>query len=68
MYIYDQGFKMLFTLSHWSDFFMTDSISITVHIFASYALISFSVDETLFPKVGELLPLSFRNQPFNLEV
>ena len=41
--------KLRFILSARSAFYMTDSISIAVHTFASYKLLSFSVDETLLP-------------------
>ena len=42
--------KLHFILSVWSDFHMTDSLSIAVHVFASRMLMSVSVDETLLPK------------------
>ena len=42
--------KLRFILSVRSDFHMTDSLSIAVHIFASHVLTSVSVDETLLPR------------------
>ena len=41
--------KLCFILSVRSDFYMTDSLSIADHTFASRMLISISVDETLLP-------------------
>ena len=41
--------KVRFILLVRSDFHMTDSLSIAVHVFASRMLMSVSVDETLFP-------------------
>ena len=46
--------KLRFILSVTSDFHMTDSLSIAVHAFASRMLMSFSVDETLFPSLVNL--------------
>ena len=42
--------KLRFILSVRSDFHMTDSLLIVVLAFASRILMSFSVDETLFPR------------------
>ena len=42
--------KLRFILSDWSDFHMTDRLSIAVHAFASRVLMTFSVDETLLPR------------------
>ena len=42
--------KLRFILSVRSDFHMTDSLSIAVHVFASYVLMSISVDETLLSR------------------
>ena len=39
--------KLRLILSVMSDFYMTDSLSIAVHTFASRVLISVSIDETL---------------------
>ena len=39
--------KLRFILSVKSNFYMTDSLSVAVHAFASLVLMSFSVDETL---------------------
>ena len=49
--------KLRFILSVKSDFHMTDSLSLVDHAFASHVLKSFSVDDTLHPKVGELVHL-----------
>ena len=43
-----------FILSVWSDFLMTESLSIAVHAFASHVLMSVSVDETV-SLVGKLV-------------
>ena len=42
--------KLRFILSVRSDFHMTDSLSISVHAFASHVLMSFSFDEILLPR------------------
>ena len=47
--------ELHFILSVRSDFHMTDSLSIAVHAFASRMLMSFSVDETLHPRLVNLL-------------
>ena len=44
------GKKLRFLLSDWPDFYMNDRLSITVHTFTSFVLMSFSVAETLLPK------------------
>ena len=46
-----------FILSDRSDFYMTDSLSIAYHAFASRELMSYSVDETLLPKLLNLSTL-----------
>ena len=43
--------KLRFILSDWSDFHMIDSLSIAIHAFVSRVLISFSIDETLLPRL-----------------
>ncbi len=47
--------KLRFILSIMSDFYMTDSLSIAVHAFASRILMSVSVDETLLPSYLKLV-------------
>ena len=42
--------KLHFILSVRSDFLITDSLSIAVHVFVSRVPMSFSVDETLLPR------------------
>ena len=42
--------KLRFVLLDRFNFYMVDNLSIAVHAFASRILMSFSVDETLFPK------------------
>ena len=59
--------KLRFILLVKSDFHMTDSLSITVHAFASHMLISASVDETLLPWQVNLLT-SFRELMFSVEI
>ena len=59
--------KLRFILSDRSDFHMTDNQSIVVHVFASRELMSFSVDETLLPRYGNL-STSFREPPFSVEM
>ena len=59
--------KLHFILSVQSDFHMTDSLSITVHAFASHILTSFSVDETLLPRQVNL-SISFRELPLSVEM
>ena len=51
--------KLRFILSVRSDFYMIDSLSITVHAFVSRVSMSFSVDETLLPRSVNL-STSFR--------
>ena len=46
---------------------MTDSLSMAVHTFASRMLMSFSVDETLFPRLV-ILYTSFRELPFSVQM
>ena len=60
------GNKLPFILSVRSDFHMTDNLSIAIHAFASHVLMSFSVDETLFPKVN--LATSYREPLFSVEM
>ena len=50
----DRVIFLFLILSDRSVFHMTDSLSITVHAFASRVLMSFSVDETV-SEVGELV-------------
>ena len=52
-------------ISYKSDFHMIDSLSIAVHIFASRVLMSFSVDETLLPRLGNL-STSFKESLFSV--
>ena len=59
--------KLHFILSVRSDFHMTDSLSIAVHIFASCVLMSFLVDEMLLPRWVNL-STSFRGPPFSVEM
>ena len=59
--------KLRFILSGRSYLHMTSGIPITIHAFASYILISFSVDEMLFPRY-ENLSTSFRESPFSVEM
>ena len=46
---------------------MTDSLSVTVHAFASHVLMSVSVDETLLRRWVNL-STSFRELPFSVEM
>ena len=62
----DSWKKLLFILSDRSNIHMTDSLSITVHTFTSCVLMSFSVDETLLPRLN--LSTSFIDQPFSVEM
>ena len=57
--------KLHYILSDMSDFHMTDSLSIAVHAFASYMLMSFLVDETLLSR-KENLSTNFRGPPFSV--
>ena len=43
------AWKNCFILSDRSDVYMTDNLLIAVHAFASNVMMSFSVDEMLFP-------------------
>ena len=52
--------KLRFILSVRSDFHITDSLSIAVHGFGSYMLMSFLVDETLLPFSVEKSPLGLK--------
>ena len=54
-------------LSVWSDFHMTDSLSIAVHVFASHVLISCLIDEVLLPRLVNL-STSFSEAPFSMEI
>ena len=47
--------KLCFILSDRFDLYMTDSLSIGVHTFASCVLLPFSVNETLLPRYCELV-------------
>ena len=58
---------MRFILSVRSDFHMTDSHSMAVHVFASRVLMFVSVDETLFPRWVNM-STSFRELPFSVEI
>ena len=58
---------MRFILSDWSDLLMTDSLLTVVHAFASRVLMSFSVDEMLFPRYVNL-STSFREPPFSVKM
>ena len=42
--------KLRFILLDRSDFHMTDSLPIAIHAFAIHVLMSFLIDETLFPR------------------
>ena len=46
--------KLRFILSVRSDFHMIESLSIAVHAFVSHVSMSFSVDETLLPRLVNL--------------
>ena len=46
--------KLRFILSNRSDFYMIDSISIAIHVFARHILLSLSIDETLLPRCVNL--------------
>ena len=59
--------KLRFISSAWSYFHMTDSLSKAAHAFASRALISVSVDETLL-SISVNLSTSFRELPFSVEM
>ena len=59
--------KLRFILSVRSDFHMIDSLSIAVHAFVSRMSMSFSVDETLLPKLVNL-STSFRELPSSAEM
>ena len=54
-------------LTDWSHFHMIDSLSIAIHMFTRYILISLSVDETLLPRCVNL-STDFREQPFRVEM
>ena len=56
--------KLCFISSVSSDFHMIDSLLIAVHAFASRMLMSFSVDETLLPRLVNM-STSFEGPPFN---
>ena len=56
--------KMRFISSDKSDFHMTDSLSVAVHAFASYVLMSLSVDKTLLPR-KENLSIGFGGPSFS---
>ena len=59
--------KLLFILSDSSDIQLTDSLSNVLHAFASYVLISFSIDETLLSRKVNL-STSFRDPLFSEEM
>ena len=59
--------KLRFILSIWSDFHMTNSLSISVHAFVSCVSMSFSVDETLLPWWVNL-STSFRELPLSVKM
>ena len=59
--------KICFILSGISQFYMTDSLSIIVQAIAGRVLMSFSVDEKLLPRLGNL-STSFREPPFSVEM
>ena len=61
------GKKLRFVLSDWSDFHISDDLSIAVHGFARSILISFSVDETLLPRYVNV-STNFRESPFRVEM
>ena len=59
--------KLRLILSVRCDFHMIDSLSIAVHAFVSRVSMSFSVDETLLPKLVNL-STSFREPPSSEEM
>ena len=59
--------KLCFILSGRSDFYMTDSLSMVVHTFASSVLMSFSVDKMLLTRYVNL-STNFRDLPFSVEM
>ena len=59
--------KLRFILSVWSDFHVTDGLSLAVHAFASHVLMSFSDDGTLLPVEVNLFT-SFKSPPFSVEM
>ena len=59
--------KLRFVLLVRSDFHMIDSLSIAVHDFFSRVSMSFSVDETLLPRLVNL-STSFREVPSSVEM
>ena len=59
--------KLQFILSDRFGFHITDNLSIAVHLFASHVLMSFSVDETLVPRYGNLAT-RFREPSFRVEM
>ena len=59
--------KLRFVLSVRSDCYMTDSLSIAIHVYASHVLMFVSVDEILLPRSVNL-STSFRELQFNVEM
>ena len=59
--------KMCFILSDKCDFYMIDSLSTADHAFACHVLMSFSVDETLLPRLVNL-SISIRELPFSWDM
>ena len=59
--------KLRFILSVRSDFHMTDTLSIAVQAFACHELMSFSVDETLLPRLVNL-STCFKGPPLSVEM
>ena len=59
--------KLRFILSVTSDFHLIDSLSIAVHAFVSRVSMSFSVDETLLPRLVNL-STSFSEVPSRVEM
>ena len=59
--------KLRFILSVRSDLYITDSLSIAVHAYASNVLMSVSIDEILLPRWLNL-STSFREVPLSVEM
>ena len=59
--------KSHFILSNWSNFHITDNLSIVFHAFTSHMLTSLSVDEILLPRY-ENWSTNFRGLPLRVEM
>ena len=59
--------KFRFILSDWSDFHITDSLSVVLHAFARHILTSLSVDEMLVSRYVNW-PINSRGLPLRVEM